>query len=257
METKIRDDGNGIIQVEDNIAGVKYQESPDEDFSVELIEQIIDDIEELNTQQAISMKFKFRPLKTSFFHMPNYERNIVELMREGFVPSFNMENFENFGEGSFAFPDVVMSMVLREVIMARRRNQLRPVFVFFDESPRFIGKNKNTSIKFQVQESVQLDTRYRIFYCFATQNYADMPDSIRSNTKYVFLPRSAKTEDIKNALNETGMSRNVQTALNDSIKLKKRMERFPYSWLIIDKMNSKMDIVTFSAPLSFHMETSN
>lgn len=93
--------------------------------------------------------------------------------------------------------------------------------------------------------------------CFAVQNYDSMPEDIRSNTKYVFLPRSAKVEDIKNALNDTGMSRNIQSAVNDAIKLKKRMGREPFSWLVIDKMNSKMDIITFSAPLSNHMETSN
>lgn len=234
-----------------------FQSNPSLKFSVELIEDCIDDIEDINAQQALSMKFKFRPLKSSHFYDGEYERNIIALMQKGFIPSLNMENFDSFGEGSFAYPDVVLSMVLRLVIQARIKGLLRPVFVFFDECPRFIGRDKHTSIKNQVRESVMLHTAKRIYYVFATQDYNIMPEDIRSNTKYVFLPRSCNVEDIKNALNDTGMSRNIHSAKNDAIKLKKRMKKAPYSWLVIDKMNSNMDIITFSAPLSNHMETTN
>lgn len=236
---------------------LRYAQDPTLRFSAELIEECIDEIDELNTQQIVSMKFKFRPLKTAFFYEPEWERSLIALLKRGYIPSINMENYENFQQGSFAYPDVILSMSLREIIIARRRKEIRPTFIFFDEAPRFIGVDKNTSIKHQVQESVMLDTRYAIFYVFATQDYNAMPESIRSNTKYVFLPSSVRVEDIKSALNDTGLSKNVQSAVNDAIRIKKRMQKAPYSWLVIDKMNSTMDIITFSAPLSFHMETSN
>lgn len=144
---------------------LKFQQNPELKFSVDLIEECIDEIDDINTQQALSMKFKFRPLKTANFYDERYERDVVELMHKGYIPALNMENFESFGEGSFSFPDVMMSMVLRQVILARRAGKLRPTFIFFDEALRFVGKDKHTSIKYQVQESTQLDTRYAIFYC--------------------------------------------------------------------------------------------
>lgn len=226
-----------------------------EKFSVELMEEMIEQIEGLTAQQINSMKMKFRPLRTAKFYEEENEIDVVELIKRGFIPSINMENFDAFGKGSFLYPEVVLSIVLRNVIMARRSKKIRPTWIFMDEAPRFIGNDKKTSIKSQVQESFMLDTRYDINYVVASQVYDILPEDMRYNTKYVFVPRSVDVNNMRQILMDCGMFKNVQSSVNEAIRIKKQMTRIPFSWLVINKMDMSKNIITFSAPLSQHLET--
>lgn len=224
-------------------------------FSIELIEEIIEGIEELSTQQIVSMKFKFRPLKTANFYEEAYKRDIISLMKKGYIPAINMENFENFDKSAFKFGPVTLAIILRQVIQATRAKILKNVWIMFDEAPQFIGTDTNTSIKESISKSFMLDARYGINYVIVTQFFSLIPENMRANCKYIFLPYNIETGVLKEILLETGHARNVQTATNDALKMKAKMQRIPYSWLVLNKMSGNMNIITMSAPLSNHMET--
>lgn len=233
------------------------KKNPEKSFSVELVEDIIETIEDLSTIQRQSLKMKFRPLKDSYFYDADTEVDIVELLKQGFVPALNMENFETFGRGGFLFPEVILSMVLRSIIFAKRNKELPgKLWVFMDEAPRFIANDKKTSIKSLIQESFMLDTRYNVNYCIATQSFNVIPEEIKENSKYIFIPNSLDLQTTRTILMDAGLFRNVQSSTNDAIKIKNRMARFhDYSWLVLNRMTMQTDIVVFNPPLSYHVET--
>lgn len=224
-------------------------------FSLDLINEIIEDMEDITSQQKTSMKFKFRPLEHSHFYEEQYDRNIVKLLQRDYVVSINMENFDSFGKGNFLFPEVVLSVVARKVIMARRAKKIKEVWIVIDEAPRFLGVNKQTSIKDLVNESFMLDTRYGVNYIIASQTYNIIPPDMKENSRYIFVPRSVDVSVFKDILNDTGLTRNIQSANNDAIRMKRLMNSIPFSWLVIDKSHGTKDVITFSAPLSRHIET--
>ena len=153
-----------------------FEKHKDDKFSVELIYKLIEEIEDINSQQKSSMKLKFRPLETSHFYEEENELNIVKLMQNGFIPAINMENFDSFGKGNFLYPEVLLSIVLFQVINARRQKKLKDVWVFLDEAPRFIGSDKKTSIRELVEKSVELDTRYGVNYCLSENTEIKLSD---------------------------------------------------------------------------------
>ena len=235
----------------------KFKKDENLVFSVSLINEIIDNIQDLTTVQRNSLKFKFRPLEYSHFFEEKYQRNVVELIRRGYVPAINVENFDSFGKGAFQFPEVTLNIVLREVVQARRSGRIRPVWVVLDEASRFIGSRKSGSLKESILESVDLDTRYNVNYIFASQIIEDVPDTVLKQSKYIFIPATADVSTIKFTLINTGMAKNIQTAVNESMKLKRMMKQVKYSWIVINRMTGTMDLVQPLPPLSWHLTTSN
>ncbi len=136
----------------------KYEEDENLDFSVDLINEIIDSLEELSSVQKTSLKFKFKPLEMAKFFEVKYKRNIVSLIKKGYVPAINVENFDTFGQGAFLFPEVTLNIVLREVILARRRGDIRPLWVILDEASRFIGTRKSGSLKESILQCLEENT---------------------------------------------------------------------------------------------------
>ncbi len=104
--------------------------------------------------------------------------------------------------------------------------------------------------------SVDLDTRYGINYIFASQIVEDVPDSILKQSKYIFIPATADVSSIKFVLINTGMAKNIQTSINQSMRLKRQLKNLPYSWIVINRMTGVMELVKPLPPLSYHLETS-
>jgi hypothetical protein len=227
-------------------------------FSLEMVEEIIDEIKEMSSMQKNALKFKFRPLRDSKFIENDFERSIVALLQHPrrYVPAINMENFDSFGKGSFSFPEVILNVALREAILARRAGTIKPLWVIMDESSRFIGNRKQGSLKQNILESVDLDTRYHINYIFATQVIEDIPENILKQCKYIFIPATADVNTIKTVLVQTAMVKNQQVAPNRAMRLKQRMKKVKFSWVILNRMDGTMDLVTPLSPLSRHLETS-
>lgn len=103
--------------------------------------------------------------------------------------------------------------------------------------------------------STDLDTRYGIFLIYVFQAISDAPERIIKQSRYIFIPSTADINTIKETLTNTGMVKNVQVSVNTAIRLKKRLKSVKYSWIIIDRMSSSMDLVVPLNPLSFHLET--
>ena len=227
-------------------------------FSIELVEDIIMSIDEISTLQKNALKFKFRPLKESGFIDEKYERSIVALLQHPrrYVPAINMEHFDSFGKGSFRFPEVIMNVALREVIEARMRNKINPLWVFLDESSRFVGNRVSGSFKHNVLESIDLHTRYSVNYVLISQTIEDVASNILKQCKYIFIPATADVGTIKTVLTETGMVKNQQIAPNTAMRLKRMMQKVKFSWIILNRMDGTMELVKPLSPLSQHLETS-
>lgn len=226
-------------------------------FSVPLVDEIIDSIDEISGMQKNSLKFKFRPLTDSKFIENEYERSMLAMFKhpKRIVPAINMENFDSFGKGAFQFPEVVLNVALRESIFARRKGLINPLWIIMDESSRFIGNRKVGSLKQSVLESVDLDTRYNVNYIFATQVIEDIPENILKQCKYLFIPATADVGTIRTILISTAMVKYQQRATNTAMKLKQRMKKVKYSWIILNRMDGSMELVSPLPPLSYHLET--
>jgi hypothetical protein len=203
----------------------------------------------------MALGFKFRPLKNSHFFEAKYERSIAYLLQKGYIPAFNMDRFTEFGKSSYAFPEVTLNIVLNEIIRARKANKIRHLFIFVDEAIRWIGNDKTSSLKSSILESVDVDRRFGVSYGFACQNLNDIPPKIIEQSRYIFVPAIADTNTIKKALVDTGLTRNVQIARNTAIRLKKKMKRHKWSWLVLDRNNHQMDLIIPLPPVSHHLET--
>lgn len=227
------------------------------DFSVPLMEEIIDSIDEISTMQKNSLKFKFKPLSESKFIENNYERSMYALFShpKRFIPCLNMENFDSFGKTSFQFPETFMNVCLREAIMARRKKLIKPLYVIFDEAPRFLGVDKNGCIKKTISESIELDARYGIAYFLAAQNIDSMPEGIQRNCKYIFIPGTLDVQSIRQVLISSGVIRYVQRGTNTAMKLKMQLKKYKYSWVVVNRMDGSMTLIRPLSPLSSHLET--
>lgn len=235
---------------------IRQQLKSGETFSLDMVEEIIEEIDEIDKRTKQALIFKFRPLKNSHFFEPEYERNITSLIQRGFTLSFNMDNFEEFGKSSYSFPEVTLNIALREIIKARKLNKIKKLFIFVDEAIRWVGNDKSSSLKSSILESVDLHRRVGVSYGFAVQSLGDTPEKIISQSRYIFIPAVADTNTIRTALISTGLVKNTQIARNESIRIKKRMKRFKWSWLVLDRIDQQMDLIYVLSPLSFHLEGS-
>ncbi len=226
-------------------------------FSLELIDDILESIEELTPKQVTALKYKFKPLEYSNFINVEFKRSIVDMLNKGYVPSINLESFDLFGEGSFSYPETLLSVVLREVIEARISGKIKPLWVFIDEASRFLGAKLQTSLKLQFTESVDLHTKYFVNYCIASQIIEDVPLGVLKQSKYIFVPATADVDSIKYILSNTGIANTIQIAGNDARRLKRKMMAHEYSWAIINRMRGTMDLIMPLSPLSKHTTTDN
>lgn len=236
-----------------------------ENFEIDMIEDVIDDMNDFTTTQKTGMKLKFKPILSSGFSDPKYLRNVPEIMRHSRIVSINMENFESFGKGNYLYPEVFVGLMLRNLIVERRKdasmkrkdcNKLNPLFIVVDEAPRFIPANGNPSCKNDFLESVDIDRRYGISYLFAAQYPKSLPDRILKQCRYIFIPHNADTDIIKDILIMCGMVTRgyIQNAGNDANRLKRQLGK--WQWLVIDTTLNTTNIINVAAPLSNHMETS-
>jgi hypothetical protein len=230
----------------------KKSDADKKSLNFSMIDGIISEIKEISSQQKRAMTFKFRPLAESKFYEPEHAINVVNALKRGYSFAVNMEGFENFS-GTFNYPSVVMGILLRKVIEARRAKQIRPLYIVFDEASRFIPNDRNPSVKRDVMESVDIDARFGISYGFATQEISKIPPEVVRQCRYIFLPHSVSVSIIKDALTMTGHIRNMQTGINDALRMKGRMKRF--DWLVLDVVTGTKEIIRPLAPLSWHRET--
>jgi len=213
---------------------------------------LIDEIEELEDRQKRLLSFKLKPLEESHFFEYEHKKSLVKILKKGYVPAINLDSF---GRGSFSYPEVLLNIAVREVIFARRKKKINRVWIVVDEASRFIGNSKKTSIKDTIIESHDLDTRYGINYFTIFQSLTDVPERVLQQSRYIFIPQTADVSSIKDALINTGLVRNIQRSVNKAIELKKALRKIKYSWVILDRFTSSINLVVPLPPLSFHLES--
>jgi hypothetical protein len=91
--------------------------------------------------------------------------------------------------------------------------------------------------------------------CFASQTISQLPEAILRQARYIFIPGTVDVSTLRDALMSTGLIRNVQISINESIKLKTKMQKVPHSWVILDRTSGTMVVITPLPPLSYHAET--
>lgn len=223
-------------------------------FAWKDIDDIIDGLKGISNQQKQSMRFKFRPLHKSNFYVPEYCYDVIEMMRRGMVPAVNMEQYEDFSESGFRYPHVIIRVLLRAVVNARRNNLLPKSFLFMDEFSTF------NDIEDFVR-AVKVYGRYGVHLFFGTQRLSDLDvkvgggkrESVVSQMRYIFVPAGIEQDVMVECLEMSGMIRNVWRKQAEANAVLKRMSRF--EWLVIDRVEQRMDIIKPLAPLSHHKES--
>jgi len=234
----------------------EFKNNPVAKFSLEFIEKVIDNIDDIDSRSNMSMKLKFRPLKESNFYYAEHEKSIIAGINRGYVPSINLTDFESFGRESFNYPVVTLSIVLREIIRGRRDKDVAPLMIFIDEATRFCGNDKENSFKHEFLEAIDVERRFGTSFCTAWQSMTDIPEKVLNQSRYVFVSGTENVNTLKNILNNTGIARSPQSAPSMATRLKMRMKGRPYSWIVFDRKLQTMEIIAPVAPLSHHMEGS-
>ena len=214
--------------------------------------------DEFSDQTKRSLKLKFYPMITDKFFDAKHRKDVVKAINNGISPALVLEDFELFGRDKSGYYSVVISILLRTINSAVRHRQIkRRVWHFIDEASRVIPKNRETSCKLDVMESVDLDSRYGINYCFATQSMSKFPEEIISQCRYIMVPHGFSAEDVKQIFKVVGNVKSVYTASQEVNKLMSHLQK--HEWLLIDKykIGRKHTIFKPLAPLSNHAETNN
>ena len=232
----------------------EFDENDEATFSLDFIEQVIDSIDEIDTRSNNAIKLKFRPLKESKFHVPEFEKSIIGGLQRRLVPAINLTDFESFGKDNFDFPTVTMSIVLREIITGRRNKEVGGLWIFIDEATRFCGNDKDNSFKHEILEAVDVERRFGTSMVFCWQSMIDIPEKILFQSRYIFVPGTENVKTLKDLLNNTGTARNVQSAPGMATRLKRQCKNRPYAWIVFDRKLQTMEVIDPLAPLSNHME---
>jgi len=243
-------------------------------FNMGRLKEILDGmLGQYDEKQVKALQNKLQPLFNSGFGDSRYFRDLVKginsgkevevieddvprMVKHSKIIALNMEDYDLLGKGSFLYTEVFVGMALRQLLIARRRGYIPPIWVLLDEAGRFIPKDSNPSCKKDIMESDKRDRKNNVSYIYATQYFTDLPDEIKQTSKYIFLPYNVDTGIIKSVLSFTGMVTNnfVQNIASDSNRLKSQLGH--RQWLVFNTDTREKRIINLNAPLSEHTETS-
>lgn len=219
---------------------------------LEMIEEIIDKFDKINEKEKAAFLYKFKPMIKSDFFITEYHVDLVHMISNRLCIAFNMENFDSFGRSN-SLPQAFVSMTLRELIKARKAGLIPKIMFMIDEAKRFVPSDAHPSTRLEVEESVDIDGRYDVSYVIAAQGFADIPDKVIKQCRYMFIPYNANLDVFKEAFKTAGLMKNIQTLNNQVVRIKQNMQR--HEWLVIDRNSQGFSIIRPVAPLSHHMET--
>lgn len=216
------------------------------------LDEFIENSEGLTRDSQLSLQLKLNSIFEDKFISKPYV-DFIEFLNKGYLISINMTKFTNLGKTS-KLPQLAVSIIRRSIATARIDKKLKKRILFVvDESNRFVPKDKDTSFKQDMIESVETERSYRIDYMFAYQTVSAVPESIMDNSRYVLVPYNAPTNVFKEAFKSTGVYRGAFNQMSRMIaRLKTVMKQTPYSWLVIDRHKGKYNMVRFLSPKSAH-----
>lgn len=259
VQTEAMSDGQRVTMKE-LYDDTKKQSRNGIEFSFANMLEKINSLEDMTQKQKDSLKKRLRPLLTSHFYEFNHEIDVIDLINDGFVPSINMENFDAFSndKNAIQYHVLLLSILHRELIMAKRAGKINgKLWIFIDESARVLGNDLNNAFKFDVTESFEVNTRYNVNYCVATQTLITLPKRLILNSKYMFIPATINLETLKDCMREFGMFSSQQNLNNEAVRLKRKLNAKKFEWAVFNRNAGTVDIIQVYAPLSKHMETGN
>lgn len=229
-----------------------------DNFNFEIMFNLLDKIEDANPTTIQSLKLKLRPLLKSCFYEPEHMVDIIDLINRGFIPSLNLEDFDSFSRDSgFCYSEIAVTLLLRELIAARRKGLIKKLWIVIDECARFFGKDNVNSLLTFLLESIELDRRYHVSYLFATQSITTMPDRMILASSYICLPARISPEEVKVALSHYGMTLYHQNLNRDANRIVQNMSFQTRDWTLLSKDEKKKIVFNTLAPLSWHMESND
>jgi hypothetical protein len=225
------------------------------EFSFEYMFKEIDDMEDMKESQKLSLKRRLKPLLSSYFYEARHQVDIIDLLKDGFIPVFNMEGFDSFSDCGFEYISAFLSIVHREIVEAKKLKLLDKIWFDIDECARVFGIEKDTFFKKEIITSFEVNTAYDINYFILTQFLPSLPERIIKSCRYIMIPARADLDTFKIAFAELGLARNQQMTTNDATYFKNRMNTRLFDWCILDRTNNTREIVRFFAPLSRVLES--
>lgn len=240
---------------------VLKQKSEGGTFTFQMLFEILHtmDISE-GSRQSLSIRMK--PILDSFLYEKKWERSVVELMENGFIPAINFEGFDRYRDSALAYPEAVMFMVLREVIEYMRDKKKRKftrMWILIDEGARFFPNIEGNKLANWLEESYELDRAYGVSYFFATQDYTTVPPRVKGNSRYVLLSGRASVDLYKEVMRDFGCFTHLNQLTAEAKRLKQRVSTKNHEWILFDKdgetARDMIKIFKPLAPLSHHMET--
>ncbi len=227
-----------------------FKKNPE--LRLEDVDEIIDGFTHHNDIQRIALKRKFRPIIKAKIFDKKYQLDIIHGIKSGLAVSLNVQGFENFNQGTGGMPAVIVGLLFRKIVNARRAKKISEVFIVIDEMPRFVPKNSNPSCKLKITESYDVDRRFGINIAGCAQSFFDVPEKVIKQSRWIFIPYNVSIDELKEGLKLGGMVKNVQSLNNEAIRLKKQLGKF--DWICIDRNSNTLDIFQVLPPLSAHSE---
>jgi len=227
-----------------------------DEFRMEWFEKAIDELEGATEQQRRALRMRFQPLFNSNFYKPEHDLDITELMANGWIPTINMERFDEFYGSNFNPPPVVVSLVLRQIINARREKKIKEVFVMIDEMSRFVpAQDRGICSRHDILEAIDVSTALSVSIIGATQNLSKIPEQVVKQCRYIFLPYNTDMDTLIATLKMCGVINTPQGAYKQAKRIKDQMKK--WDWIMIDRNNIRnpVQVIEIFLPLSRILES--
>jgi len=175
-------------------------------------------------------------------------------VREGYTLSLNLQYFDSL-EKNNGFLQTVVTSWMRDLINARKRQEIPPLILNIDETPRFCPANGDSTARYEILESTDTDTAYDVSYIFASQDIVSIPERLVKQCRYIFCPWNVDYQVLKDAFKAANLAAaEVKSQqYNELRRITSRMEQ--WDWLAIDLNEKIYTPITPLAPLTHAKET--
>lgn len=218
-----------------------------ETFSFSMFIKWIDEMVDLTDKTKNSMKRELEPLIASNFYEPKHRVSLTKLIQDGYTVCFNLEGYDQLSVGKFLPNEVIITIGIRELILARRQEKISRLVIFLEEAKRFT-KYLGDLIK----EGQQVNRKYGVDWWLVFQDYNDVPISMLKESNYIFVPSNLDLDSFQALYLQLGMATNIYTARNQALQQFRRMPPNSHYWTMFMKNERRCEIFKPLAPRTHH-----
>lgn len=215
-----------------------FKHNSEIDFSVELINEVIDSITEITPVQGKNLKFIFKSLGESKLFEKEHEVDMAEVMSRGYYPSINMKNYDYFQKSPYNFNSLILAMTQKEVIRARIQKKIKPVFIVLDEMAVFINNKIQSSFKDDTLTAVNVYTSEHVNFCLeentiiktnnGNKKIKDLDETKDKTVSWDF--ENNKLVETKFKKYKTGKKKLLKISLTSELEIKLTKEHIMFRW---------------------------